>query len=92
MRKQILTGLGVILLGSSMAFAAPQEFRGEQPAPYQAQQQWQGDQNQYGRSRYDQRDQHFSERQREHKRLERARYQYSRARRHRSHHDDDWRR
>ena len=35
MKKQILTGLGVLLLGTSMAVASPQSFRGnfnDQPA------------------------------------------------------------
>jgi len=41
MKRTILTGLGVLLLGASMAVAAPQSFRGnfnDQPA-YQMQQQ-----------------------------------------------------
>lgn len=95
MKKQILTGLAVMLLGSSMAFASPQSFRSDSNGQYQPQ-QWQRDQRNVRQSdgdRYSQRDERVSERSRNHdrQRLERARYEYSRAR-HRSHQDDDWRR
>ncbi|HLJ75720.1 MAG TPA: hypothetical protein VKU62_14095 [Thermoanaerobaculia bacterium] len=42
MKRQILTGLGVLFLGGSMAFAAPQQTRADfnTQAPAQQQQRW----------------------------------------------------
>lgn len=63
MKKQILTSLGVLLLGTSMAFAAPQQMRANfnPQAPAQQQQKWNqrgGDQQaqpQFDQQRADQR-------------------------------------
>ena len=54
MKKTILSGLGVLLLGASMAVASPQSYRGnfnDQPQYRQQQQQPQQQWNQRGQQR-----------------------------------------
>jgi hypothetical protein len=74
MKKQILTGLGVLLLGASMAVASPQSYRGNFNDQPQYRQQQQQPQQQY--SRYSRR-----EVQRQHHRISRAKHRKNPERR-----------
>ena len=84
MKKQILIGLGVLLLGASMAVASPQSYRGnfnDQPQYRQQEQQPQQRWNQRGEqrqqySRYSRRDV-----QRLHQRISRAKHRKNPERR-----------
>ena len=85
MKKQILTGLGVLLLGASMAVASPQSYRGnfnDQPQ-YRQQQQPQQRWNQRGEQRQQPQYSRYSRRvvQQLHHRISRAKHRKNPERR-----------
>ena len=89
MKKQILTGLGVLLLGSTVAFAAPQSVRSNfndspayQTQPQQQQRQWnqRGDQRQQTQRVNNQYTRNSRRAQQQHHKVSRAKHRKNRDR------------